>query len=129
MRLHGHALLFGNGWDTLRIIFETTDGIKGGSDYSMHNQFVDVAFVSGIVGALLFAAIIVILFRRAAHADAGAMLCLVTVAWVGVLERPWSLTTIDWISWSFVATMMFLRPAQSTTDELHVGERTHKALL
>jgi O-Antigen ligase len=128
-RLHGHALLFGNGWDTLRIIFETTDGISGGSDYSMHNQFVDVAFVSGIVGAAMFAAILVILFRRAVGAGAGAMLCLVTVAWVAILERPWSLTTIDWISWSFVATMMFLRTDYAATHELQAGDRAHWALI
>jgi hypothetical protein len=106
----GLAIAFGHGWDSLRILFTTTGGIAGASSYSLHNQILDVYYVAGVLGVAVFAVLVGVLLRRALRTDPAAGLCLVTAAWIGILERPWSFTTIDWLSWSLIAMLMFVRP-------------------
>jgi hypothetical protein len=106
----GIAIAFGHGWDSLRIVFATTGGIAGASSYSLHNQILDVYYVAGVFGIAVFVILLGVLLRRTLRTDPSAGLCIVTAAWIGILERPWSFTTIDWLSWSLVAMLMFVRP-------------------
>ena len=106
----GTALAFGHGWNSLRIYFTATGGIAGASNYSLHNQILDVYYVAGVLGLAVFVTLFGVMLRRTVRTDPAAGLCLVAAAWIGILERPWSFTTIDWLSWSLVATVMFVRP-------------------
>lgn len=106
----GSVIAFGHGWNSLRIYFTTTGGIAGASNYSLHNQILDVYYVAGLLGLAVFVVLFGVMLRRTIRTDQAAGLCLVATAWIGILERPWSFTTIDWLSWSLVAMVMFVRP-------------------
>jgi hypothetical protein len=127
----GVTIAFGHGWDSLRIFFTATGGIAGASSYSLHNQILDVYYVAGIFGVSAFAVLACVLLRRTLRTDPAAGLCLVTAAWIGILERPWSFTTIDWLSWSLVAMLMFVRPQpvdDAQPDDEPVAVRAERAL-
>lgn len=73
--------------------------------YSTHNQWLDVLLATGLLGAVLFAALVLLPLR--ARPDRVAFAVVVAPAlWAGILERAWSFGAADWLSWSLVAVAL-----------------------
>ena len=74
--------------------------------YSSHNEWLDVLFVAGAVGAALFVGMVVAALVTSGHARPGVLITLATIVVVGTTERPWSVGTLDWLSFSLVALIL-----------------------
>ena len=95
--LWGHGSL---GW---RSIYSAEGLFGDSSTYSTHSQVLDVAFTAGGLGVLLVLVAVVLTLRQATPGQPIALALLLTILWLGGLERPWSFSGLDWLSWSLVA--------------------------
>lgn len=76
--------------------------------YSTHNQLLEVAIISGLVGLALFFVVIITCVvggSRSSMASAGLLLFAVLV--VGISERPISLSLLDQLTWVIVLLVLF----------------------
>ncbi len=100
-RLAGHELagLGSPAWTSLAdngLISQT-------SSYSVHNQFLDVLWLSGLLGLTVFVALLLSVVRR--DVVIGAVL-LSPVLLLGITERPWSTAHFDSTSFAYLATLL-----------------------
>jgi O-antigen ligase len=80
--------------------------IPADAAYSVHNQWLDVLFVAGGVGAALFVSMVVAAFVTSGNARPAVLIMLATIVVVGTTERPWSVGSLDWLSFSLVALIL-----------------------
>lgn len=119
-------LLYGNGvfgWDSLRDIGK----IDASEVYSAHNQWLGVAFSTGLIGLAFFAAAIFVLLWQARNSYLTVVCCvLVPVAVLSITERPWPIDTADWLTWAVPGALLCYpltrprsepRPTQKMTPE------------
>jgi O-antigen ligase len=102
--------LFGWGPNTWETMYTDRGLIPSSTEHSTHNQFVDVLYRAGWVGLAVLFAMMVALVRSAGPARSAVLLALTTVFLIGASERAWSIGTIDFASFSLIATLM-LGPA------------------
>lgn len=81
--------------------------------YSTHNEFTEALFLTGLVGALLLLAIVVAIIWQASDRVKLALVALPIII-CSITERPWSIDRIDWMSWSFLALVLFVVPLGKT---------------
>jgi O-antigen ligase len=74
--------------------------------YSAHNEWLDVLFVAGWVGAALFVSMVMAAVVTSGRARPGVLITLATIVVVGTTERPWSVGALDWLSFSLVALIL-----------------------
>jgi O-antigen ligase len=120
--------LVGNGSD-LWSSFQSTGLIARASAYSTHNEFVDILFVTGLVGLVLFILATSNVIRHN-KGNLGRVAMLVVPALIlGSTERPWSLGYPDWLSWSFLVVLAtaFAVPAAGRQVELLPNPRSSEA--
>lgn len=75
--------------------------------YSVHNQWLDIAYKAGAVGLSLALGALVLLVVQAGRRYAlviGAV--LVPVACLAATERPWAIDYADWLVWALPATLL-----------------------
>ena len=80
--------------------------IPAAGTYSVHNQWLDVLFQAGLVGLLLFGGLLVAMCLRSRLALSLAVMLPLTV--IGITERPWSPSQVDWLSFTYVAALLFI---------------------
>lgn len=106
------------------------DQVSGGlisrdEAYSVHNQWLDLLYTSGILGAILCVVIAAILLRHTkpgtAHMSA---LLFIPVVSSGILERTWAFGLLDVFGWMAAATILALEPKPAAQPN-HV---THASL-
>ncbi|MGU3501258.1 O-antigen ligase family protein [Mycobacterium sp. C31M] len=98
--LHGNGVF---GWDSLRDIGK----IDASEVYSAHNQWLSVAFSTGLVGVTFFTAAIVVLLWQARNTYFPVVCCvLVPVAVLSITERPWPIDTADWLTWAVPGALL-----------------------
>lgn len=89
--------------------------------YSVHNQWLQVLYTTGLVGAALMAAALVLLVRQAGLRYASVIGCVLTpVVFLAITERPWSLDLVDWLSWALPGALLcypVIRDKVETMDE------------
>lgn len=98
-RLSGHWLtgLGGDYWGQ----FAGSTRATQAAIYSVHNQWLDVLFDSGILGLLLFLAALIAIMRRPA-----GLLLVMPVLWLGITERMISVSQADYFAWVMPALVL-----------------------
>lgn len=84
-----------------------TGAFGAAAGYSTHNQWIDVLYVGGMVALGLVGVATLLLLARAEGLHSwAALFILLTIAWMGVLERVVSLNGIDWMVWALPAALL-----------------------
>jgi O-antigen ligase len=73
---------------------------------SAHNQWMDVLFGAGWIGAALFVGIMVAAIWTARRARAAVLIALSAILTIGTTEGVWSIGAVDLISFSLVALIL-----------------------
>lgn len=110
------SFLVGNGPD-LWASFRGGGVVTRASEYSTHNQFVEVIFVAGVIG---LAAMLLITWNimRSNRSRWGQLAILtVPILYCGIAERPWSMGPADWLSWSILVVLATAFPVAKDTGE------------
>jgi O-antigen ligase len=89
-------------WETLYASSE----IPRAAQRSSHNQWLDVLFVAGGVGAALFVAMLASVLWSAGLARPGVMLAIATIVLIGATEGGWSIGVLDLLSFSLIALVL-----------------------
>jgi hypothetical protein len=100
------TLLLGTGiqgWDHVRdaglISFESL--------YSVHNQWLQVLYSTGLAGFLLFVTALALLLRQAGRTYSLVLGCvLLPVFMLSMTERPWPIDTADWLIWAVPGALL-----------------------
>jgi hypothetical protein len=99
-------LLYGTGtlgWQHVR----DSGLIDVNASYSVHNQWLQVLYSTGLIGLALFLAALGILLWQARPNYLLVVGCvLVPVFVLGVSERPWPTDTCDWLNWAIPAVLL-----------------------
>lgn len=98
--------ILGSGYDYLEHRFQNGGGLPEVSAYSAHNQILDIYLVSGVVGVILFLYLMARISFTYSRLDPMILLPLVSIVWVGVLERPMGLSYFDWLAWTWMPMLM-----------------------
>jgi O-antigen ligase len=83
---------------------------------STHNQWTDVLFVAGGVGAALLASLAIAAILSAGQARSAVLVVLTTISTIGATEGAWSVATIDLLSFSLVAVILMGETAAGARD-------------
>jgi hypothetical protein len=103
--IHDSAL-FGYGPDRWETLHEETGEIPRAAEHSTHNQWIDVLFNAGSVGAALLVAMMVAMIWSAGYARSAVLIALATVLLIGVTERAWSIGLADFASFSLIGLIL-----------------------
>lgn len=104
---------FGYGPDKWASLYGSSE-IPLAAQRTTHNQWTDVLFVAGGVGAVLFVGMALAAVWSAGRARAGVLLALAAILMIGTTEGAWSIGTLDLLSFSLVALIL----TGPTRDEL-----------
>lgn len=92
--LHGTGVF---GWDHVR----ETGQIDASEVYSVHNQWLQVAYSTGLIGLAFFVVAVFLLLWQARGTYFTVIGCvLVPFAVLSITERPWTLDTADTLTWA-----------------------------
>jgi hypothetical protein len=98
--LHGTGML---GWQHVR----EAGLIDFAAVYSVHNQWLDVLYSTGLIGFLLFVAALAVLIRQAGRTYGLVVGCvLLPVFILSITERPWPIDTADWLFWAVPGALL-----------------------
>jgi O-antigen ligase len=101
----GQAPWFGHGAESWARLSETGQ-IPLAAQRSAHNQWLDVLFAAGWVGAALLVSTGIAMVWSAGRARPGVLVALATIAIIGTAEGAWSIGTYDGLSFSLVALIL-----------------------
>jgi O-antigen ligase len=101
----GESPWFGYGPDAWAGLYASSE-IPRDAQRSAHNQWLDVLFVAGWVGAALLVNMIVATLWSSGYARPGVVLALATILMIGTTEGAWSIGTFDLLSFSLVALIL-----------------------
>jgi hypothetical protein len=96
---------FGYGPDRWARLYDSSN-IPLSGERSAHNQWLDVLFAAGWVGAGLFIAVAAAMLVSSGPARPGVAIALATIAIIGTAEGAWSVGTLDFLSFSFIALIL-----------------------
>jgi len=75
--------------------------------YSMHNQWMQVLYSTGLIGSVLFVAALALLLWNARATYGLVIGCVLVPAFaMAMTERPWPIDTIDWLTWGVPAVLL-----------------------
>jgi O-Antigen ligase len=96
--------------------------ISADQSYAVHNQWLDVAYSTGALGLAVFVVLGVVLVRSGGRGQAGlSLVLLMPVAFLGILERPLTLTSLDVFTWILPALVLAM-PARRLAIDLVAPE-------
>lgn len=81
--------------------------IPRAAGYSTHNQAIETLFVTGTIGVVIMACVIIVVIKGNIGALGMLALFMVPITIASSTERPWSLGAIDWASWTLVLFLCF----------------------
>jgi hypothetical protein len=100
----------GQGWNAQQLLYAAGGGVNYTSSYSIHHEILDLLFSAGVVGLASF---LWMLSRVVSGVNnltlLRSTLILTPLFAAGLLERPWSLSRVDWLSWSLCAFLLSAR--------------------
>jgi len=74
--------------------------LQNSETYSVHNQWLQVLFSTGLIGFALYVAVLAVLLWRARGAYSLVAGCVLTPVFViSVTEQPWPIDTTVWLTW------------------------------
>jgi hypothetical protein len=108
--------IYGLGASAWERLYETSR-IPVALRYSIHNEWLDLMHMGGMIALTLFVSILVGLFVRAGREQLVIVACLLVPGLVASsLERPWSFAATDWMTFSLLAlTLLPARPRVART--------------
>ncbi len=71
-----------------------------------HNIWLDVLFVTGAVGAVVFIGTLVAVIAASGRARTGIVVALATIFMIGTTEGIWAIATFDFASFTFVTILL-----------------------
>jgi polysaccharide biosynthesis transport protein len=95
----------GYGQDKWSSLYGTSE-IFQAAQRSAHNQWMDVVFTAGALGAALLVGVVVATLWSAGFARPGVTLTVATLALIGTTEGVWAVGTFDLLSFSLVALIL-----------------------
>ena len=98
-------------------ISESMGEIPRAAADSVHNQWLDVLFRAGWIGAALLVCMVFAMVSSSGNARPGVLLVLATIAMIGISERAWSVGTVDLFSFSLVALILTGATGDAETPE------------
>ena len=113
---------FGYGPEKWTELYRSSE-IPRAAQRSAHNQWMDVLFVAGWVGAALFVSMLAAVLWWSGHARPGVMVALATILMIGTTEGMWAIGTLDWVSFSLVALILAGSPKETVTSDTGAGAR------
>jgi hypothetical protein len=96
---------FGYGPEKWASLYQSSQ-IPVAAQRTSHNQWTDILFVSGGVGAALFIGMALAAILSSGRARAGVMFVLATIFLIGTTEGAWTIGTLDILSFSLVAFIL-----------------------
>lgn len=96
---------FGYGPEKWASLYRSSE-IPVAAQRTSHNQWTDVLFVSGGVGAALFIGMALIAIWTSGRGRGGVLLVLATILTIGTTEGTWSIGSLDLMSFSLVAFIL-----------------------
>ena len=115
--------LFGYGPDRWHTLYTETGEIPQAAVHSTHNQWVDVLFNAGWVGAAVLVGMMVAMVCSAGRARPAVLIVLAMVFMIGIGERAWSIGVADFVSFSLIALIL----SGPTGVEARAGPRAESA--
>ncbi len=98
--------LFGYGPGRWEMLYSETGEIPRAAQHSAHNQWMEVLFIAGWVGAVLLLAMVIAMVVSSRSARPAVMVTVATVFMIGATERAWSIATVDFVSFSLIAAIL-----------------------
>jgi O-antigen ligase len=101
------------------------------SGYAVHNQWLHVLYTTGLVGLLLFVAVMVVLIWRAGRTYSLVIGCVLLPVFVlAVTERPWPIDSADWVMWVVPGALLSYPAAKrlsadSSAQTSEIAEERH----
>ncbi|MCH9737080.1 MAG: O-antigen ligase family protein [Actinomycetia bacterium] len=81
--------------------------IDASAVYSVHNQWLQVLFSTGIIGLVFFLGAISVLLWQARNGYFQVAACVLVPFFIlGVTERPWPIDTADWLCWAVPGALL-----------------------
>ena len=125
--------LFGYGPDRWETLYRETGEIPQAAQHSTHNQWIDVLFSAGWIGAALLVAMIVAMLWSAKNARPAVLIVLSTLFLIGVTEKTWSIGIADFASFSLLALILVgptrgAEPARAVVEPSRTRHRRPVAL-
>jgi hypothetical protein len=119
---HRQAPLFGYGPDKWETVYTETGEIMRSAQHSTHNQWVDVVFNAGWVGAALLVGMMVAMVWSVGFARPAVLIVLASVFLIGIGERAWLIGKADFVSFSLIG-LIVLGPPSPQPREQKAGPR------
>ncbi|BBZ48192.1 O-antigen ligase family protein [Mycobacterium parmense] len=111
------TLIYGTGvlgWQHVR----DSGRIDPSASYSVHNEWLQVLYSSGLIGFVAFLAALGFLIWRARPNYSLVVGCvLVPVFMLGITERPWPIDTSDWMTWAIPAALLCYPASQRRSEQ------------
>jgi O-Antigen ligase len=107
--------LVGNGPDAWASL-TGTGVISVVSAYSTHNQVVEVLFISGAIGLVVFTLMGCLVVARNKTRLAELAIIMAPILIASSTERPWTLGIADWVSWSVLLMLTVQFPARENDE-------------
>lgn len=114
----------GYGQDKWASLYQSSE-IFQAAQRSAHNQWMDVLFVAGWLGAALLVSVVVATLLSSGRARPGVVLAVATIAMIGTTEGVWAVGTFDLLSFSLVALIL----TGATRDGLTYYSMTDRATI
>jgi O-antigen ligase len=95
----------GYGQDKWPSLYQSSE-IFQAAQRSAHNQWMDVLFASGWLGAALLVSVVIAALWSSGRARPGVALAVATMAMIGTTEGAWAVGTFDILSFSLVALIL-----------------------
>jgi len=90
------------------------------ASYSVHNQWLQVLYSTGLIGLLLFVCVLALLIWQGGLTYSLVIGCvLLPVFLLGLSERPWPIDSADWVMWVVPGALLCYPIARRSS-----GERT-----
>jgi O-antigen ligase len=105
---------FGYGPDRWATLYEWSE-IPRSAQRTTHNQWMDILFVSGVVGALLLVTLIAVIAWTAGAARPGVLIAAASIFLVGTTEGAWAIGYVDLLTFSLLA-LLLTGPAAPVVD-------------
>jgi O-antigen ligase len=96
---------FGYGPERWASLYQASE-IPIAAQRTTHNQWTDVLFIAGGLGAVVFVCMAAVAILTAGRARTGAVLILATVLLIGTTEGSWSIGIVDLMSFSLFAFLL-----------------------
>jgi hypothetical protein len=86
--------------------------------YSVHNEWLQVLYSTGLIGSVLFLSALGVLLWQARPKYGLVIGCvLIPVFVLSVTERPWPIDTCDWLIWAIPAALLSYPVARRSSDD------------